>query len=145
MMHDVKPQPDWLLPGAAKDEQSITADWQPVGRALIDGVSVREARSVAKRNGSVTELYREDWFADAAGVGQVFLVRLAIGGISAWHAHATTIDRLAVLSGAATLVIYDARRDSPTFVRSSDFNDRSPAISQAVGSARLDETEEARR
>lgn len=130
MMHDVRSGSDWLLPGAAKDKQSITADWEPVGRELIHGVCVREARCVAKRNGSVTELYREDWFAGADGVGQVFLVRLAIGGVSAWHAHATTIDRLSVLSGSATLVLYDTRRDSPTFGRLNEFllHERRPTI-----------------
>jgi dTDP-4-dehydrorhamnose 3,5-epimerase len=127
-MHDAKPRPDWLLPGAVKDQQSITADWEPVGRALIEGVCVREARCVAKRNGSVTELYREEWFVGA--VGQVFVVRLAIGGVSAWHAHATTVDRLSVLSGAATLVLYDARRDSPTFGTVNEFllHDRRPTV-----------------
>ena len=130
MMHDVKAQSDWLVPGAAKDDQSLTADWEPVGRALINGVCVREARCVAKRNGSVTELYRGDWFARPEGVDQVFLVRIAVGGVSAWHAHGTTIDRLAVISGAATLVLYDARRDSPTFGRVNEFllHERRPTV-----------------
>jgi dTDP-4-dehydrorhamnose 3,5-epimerase len=106
---------EWLLPGATKDSQSVTADWQPVGRSLIEGVLVRESRSVAKRNGLVTELYRDDWFAGEPSVGQVFVVRLRFGGISAWHAHAHALDRLTVIDGAATLVLFDARTDSPTY------------------------------
>ena len=91
---------------------------------------MREARTIAKRNGSVTEVYRGDWFADDGGAGQVFLVRLAIGSVSAWHAHATTIDRLAVITGAATLVLYDARRESPTFGRVNELllSDRRPTV-----------------
>jgi dTDP-4-dehydrorhamnose 3,5-epimerase len=112
---------DWLLHEARKDEQSIAADWEAVGRTLIDGVRVREARCVGKRNGSVTELYRDDWFPGADGVGQVFVVRLAIAAVSAWHAHGRTIDRLTVIAGAAALVLYDARRDSPTFGRVKEF------------------------
>lgn len=121
---------EWLLRGARKDDQSITADWEAVGRTLIDGVHVREGRCVAKRNGSVTELYRDDWFAGPDGVGQVFVVRLAVAGVSAWHAHATTIDRLAVTTGAAALVLYDARCDSPTFGCVNEFllHERRPTV-----------------
>jgi dTDP-4-dehydrorhamnose 3,5-epimerase len=128
MLHD--PKATWLLTGARKDEQSITADWEPVGRALIEGVCVRESRSVAKRNGSVTELYRSNWFTGADGVDQVFLVRLAIGGVSAWHAHATTVDRLSVIGGAATLALYDARHTSPTYGQVNEFllHERRPMV-----------------
>ena len=104
----------WLLPGADKDRQSVTAEWNPVGRTLIHGVDLRESRSVAKRSGLVTELYRADWFAAGAVVGQVFVVRLHPGGVSAWHAHERTIDRLTVVIGAATVVLFDARAESPT-------------------------------
>jgi dTDP-4-dehydrorhamnose 3,5-epimerase len=130
MMEAVRKLSEWLLPGARKDAQSVTADWEAVGRTLIDGVGVREARCVAKRSGSVTELYRDDWFAGPAGVGQVFVVRLAVAGLSAWHAHATTIDRLTVIAGATTLVLYDARHDSPTFGRVNEFllHERRPTV-----------------
>lgn len=112
----------WLLPGAEKDAQSVTADWQPVGRTLIQGVRALEARVVPKRNGSVVELYREDWLEAQEGVGQVFVVRLAIDGLSAWHAHAETTDRLTVIDGSATLALYDARAGSPTSGLVNEFN-----------------------
>ena len=112
----------WLLPGAEKDRQSVTADWKPVGRALIEGVELREARSVPKRSGLVTELYRADWYADAAGVGQVFIARLHPGGISAWHAHAATIDRLTIVLGTATVVLFDVRPSSPTLGLVNEFH-----------------------
>ena len=117
-----EPTTTWLLPGAEKDRQSVTADWQPHGRRLIDGVSVREVRSVVKRNGLVTELYRADWFGEDAGVGQVFIVRLRPGGVSAWHAHADAVDRLTVVSGAATIVLFDAREGSPTVGLVNEFH-----------------------
>jgi dTDP-4-dehydrorhamnose 3,5-epimerase len=113
---------EWLLPGAEKDTQSITSDWEPVGWRLIGGVTVHSARHVPKRNGSVTELYRHDWLSASTGVGQVFVVRLAVAATSAWHAHATTIDRLTVVDGAATLVLYDARQGSPTFGCVNEFH-----------------------
>jgi dTDP-4-dehydrorhamnose 3,5-epimerase len=119
---------DWLLPGTVKDAQSVTTDWQPVGLTLIDGVLVQETRVVPKRNGSVVELFRADWFEGAGVAGQVFVTRIGVGGLSAWHVHAETLDRLTVLEGSATLVLYDARTGSPTHGRINEFHlsDRRP-------------------
>jgi dTDP-4-dehydrorhamnose 3,5-epimerase len=114
---------DWLLEGAVKDTQSVTTDWEPVGRALIDGVIVKETRVVPKGNGSVVELYRADWFeAGAQAAGQVFVTRISVGGLSAWHAHAETRDRLTILEGHATLVLYDGRPGSATHGRVNEFH-----------------------
>lgn len=120
-MHESLKESDWLIAGASKDAQSVTADWQPVQLKLIDGVTVRESRSVPKRNGLVTELYRADWYDTEQSVGQVFVVRLNPLGISAWHAHAVAVDRLSVIAGAITLVLYDSRADSPTYGLVNEF------------------------
>ena len=119
---------DWLLAGASRDTQSVTADWEPVGRALIHGVVLHEAKVVPKRKGSVTELYRDDWGDLVTQVGQVFVARLGVDGLSAWHAHADTFDRLTVIEGSATLVLYDGRQDSATFGQINEFHllDRRP-------------------
>jgi len=104
----------WLLEGASKDAQSITADWEPANLRLIDGVVLRPVRHVPKANGSLVEIYRRDWRVDALEVDQVFQVRLNPGGISAWHAHETTTDRLFVIDGLVRIALYDGRPGSPT-------------------------------
>ena len=105
----------WLLEGAAKDAQSITADWKQAGLRLIDGVQVIEVANVAKDNGWLTEICRREWLGQPVHVDQIFQVCLNPGGVSAWHAHATTTDRLFVSWGLIRIVLYDARRSSPTF------------------------------
>lgn len=105
---------EWLLSGATKDAQSITADWKMTSFQLIDGVRVREIANVPKGDGFLTEVFRADWNLDGNGVEQVFQVLLNPGAVSAWHAHATTTDRLFVSSGLVRFVLYDAREDSPT-------------------------------
>jgi dTDP-4-dehydrorhamnose 3,5-epimerase len=120
--HAVKATDEWLLTGAVKDRQSVASDWTPVDRSLIADVSVHEVRTVPKRNGSVTELYRDDWPEAGSNVGQVFMVHLSVRGVSAWHAHEVTTDRLTVIDGAATLALYDARRESPTYGRVNEFH-----------------------
>ncbi len=104
----------WLLPGAVKDEQRVTSAWDVVGTRPIEGVALRDIRPVIKGNGSVIELFRRDWF-DASLVDQVFQVTLQPGGLSAWHAHEHTTDRLIVSQGSITLVLFDSRPDSPTY------------------------------
>lgn len=105
---------NWLLPGAVKDAQTITAQWTPAAMRLIDGVRIREVLHVPKQSGHLTEIYRADWALDAMPVGQVFQVTLNPGAISAWHAHAETTDRIFVNSGIMRIALYDAREGSPT-------------------------------
>jgi len=105
-----------FIEGATRDGQSVTADWMPTGRALIDGVRVIDIRSVAKRAGFLTEIFRADW-PEARHVEHVFQVTLAPGAISAWHAHRDTTDRLFASAGGITLALYDGRAASPTHGR----------------------------
>jgi dTDP-4-dehydrorhamnose 3,5-epimerase len=102
-----------VLDGATQDGQSVTSSWT-VLREPIDGVLLHEVRNVLKDNGWITELYRGDWALDAGPVDQVFQVTLEPGGVSAWHCHRHTTDRLFVTSGTVKVVLYDHREDSPT-------------------------------
>jgi dTDP-4-dehydrorhamnose 3,5-epimerase len=106
---------EWLLDGAVKDQQSITADWEPVNQTRIDGVRLREIKHVLKDSGYLTEIYRRDWLPDDEPVEQVFQVVLDPGRLSAWHAHERTTDRLMVIRGLMKVALYDGRQDSRTF------------------------------
>ena len=115
--HETFARADGYLDGARKDPQSITSAWQPL-QAPIDGVLVREVRNVPKRDGLLTEVFRREWLpAGEALVDQVFRVRLEPGGISAWHTHQHTTDRLFITDGMMRIVLYDARLASPTHGR----------------------------
>lgn len=109
-----------FLPGAQQDRQSVTLDWQPL-QPLIEGVRVREVKHVPKNNGVLTEVWRADWALDDLPVIQVFQNLLQPGGISGWHVHQFTSDRIFVNSGLMKLVLYDARAASPSFGRINEF------------------------
>ena len=109
-----------LLDGAVRREQSVTSDWS-VLRDAIDGVKLKEMRSVIKQNGYLTEIYRRDWNLDQDRVDQVFQVVLNPGAIEAWHVHEKTTDRFFASSGRILLVLYDAREGSPTHGRVNEF------------------------
>jgi len=112
---------NWKLQDTVQDSQSITSDWQLTDNKLIDGVEFREVKNVIKVNGMLTEIYRKDWQLDDLSVDQVFQVVLNPGGVSAWHAHAETTDRLFVNFGAIRVVLYDSRPESPTNGLLNDF------------------------
>jgi dTDP-4-dehydrorhamnose 3,5-epimerase len=105
-----------FIDGARRDRQSVTADWMPLDRMPVDGVRVVDIRSVPKRAGFLTEIFRHDWL-EAGDVAHVFQVTLAPGAVSAWHAHRDTTDRIFVAAGSITLALYDARAGSPTYGR----------------------------
>jgi dTDP-4-dehydrorhamnose 3,5-epimerase len=117
------------LPGATKDDQSVTADWT-VLQEPIDGVRLIEVRNVIANAGHTTEVLRRDWFDEGVEVDQVFQVTLAAHGVSAWHVHLDTTDRLFVNGGQVKVVLYDSRTDSPTRGRINEFRlgDRRPGL-----------------
>lgn len=108
------------LPGARRDQQSVTRDWHSI-QPLIDGVVVKEVLNVTKNNGILTEVWRADWGLDGLGIGQVFQNYLAAGSISSWHVHRVTTDRIFVNYGLIKVVLYDARKGSPTHGRINEF------------------------
>jgi dTDP-4-dehydrorhamnose 3,5-epimerase len=87
---------------------------------LIDGVSVHEILNVPKSSGYLTEIFRTEWLGNRT-IDQVFQVVLEPDAISAWHAHATTTDRIFVSYGLVRVVLYDSREDSPTRGVVNDF------------------------
>lgn len=128
-MTDTSP-PDWSIKDARKDSQSVTHDGQPFARKLIDGVVVREMPNMMKGNGVLTEIFRSDWFENARPISQVFQSVIYPSGISAWHAHAHTTDQLFAACGSVHIVLYDARRQSPTFGCVNEF--RCGSVRQAL-------------
>jgi dTDP-4-dehydrorhamnose 3,5-epimerase len=118
------------LPGATKDEQSVTADWAVLAET-IDGVRLIEVRNVIGEAGHTTEVLRRDWFPDGRlELDQVFQVTLAGHGVSAWHVHLLTTDRLFVNAGQVKVVLYDSRPESPTqgLVNEFRLGDRRPGL-----------------
>jgi dTDP-4-dehydrorhamnose 3,5-epimerase len=112
---------DWLLAGANRDAQSITSDWSFTNQHLIEGVKLKEVRSVPSGYGYLTEIFRREWTLDDLPVDQVFQSTLMPGRISAWHAHERTTDRLFVNHGLVHVVLFDARHGSSTYGLLNEF------------------------
>jgi dTDP-4-dehydrorhamnose 3,5-epimerase len=114
-----------MLPGATRDRQSITRDWQPL-QPPIAGVRVKEVANVVKDNGYLTEIWRDDWDLGPGTLAQVFQVVIEAHGLSAWHVHRNATDRLFANHGLLKIVLFDARRGSPTEGRINVFRCGTP-------------------
>jgi dTDP-4-dehydrorhamnose 3,5-epimerase len=105
---------------AIRDAPTVDGQGRLPETDLIDGVEVRELANVLMENGSLTEIFRDDWQPGAVA-RHVFQRLLPAGGVSAWHAHAATVDRLFCGYGTVRLTLYDGRENSPTRGRANVF------------------------
>jgi dTDP-4-dehydrorhamnose 3,5-epimerase len=102
-----------MLPGARKDPQSVTSDWQTMQHA-IDGVVIREVLHVPRDHGVITEMFRPEWDPTGLPIVHIYQSRLFPAAIGAWSCHAETVDRLFVNQGHLKIVLYDGRAGSRT-------------------------------
>ena len=105
-----------MLPGARKDGQQVTSNWQKIEQG-IDGVVAREVLHVPRDHGVITETFRPEWDPTGLPVIQIYQSRLYPGAIGAWSCHAITTDRLFVNQGHLKVVLFDGREGSRTHGR----------------------------
>src|SRR5512143_3366327 len=87
----------------------------------IDGVQFRPTRPVPHEDGHLTEVARASWDILASPVVQVHLTTTLPGRIRGWGLHQESTDRLFVVSGLVKIVVFDGRRNSPSFGKISEF------------------------
>lgn len=96
----------------------------------IDGVQFRPTRPVPHEDGHLTEVARASWEQLGGPLVQVHVTTTFPGRIRAWGLHQVGTDRLFVVSGLVKIVIFDGRKNSPTFGRLNEFlvSDQSPGL-----------------
>ena len=99
-------------------------------RTPIEGVVFRPARPVPHEDGHVTEVARADWDMLREPLVQVHITTTYSGRIRGWGLHERSSDRLFVVSGLVKIVVFDGRRDSPTFGRINEFtvSEKNPGL-----------------
>ena len=105
-----------MFPGARKDPQLVTKEWQKI-EEQIDGIVVREVLHVPRDHGIITEMFRTEWDPTGQPVVHIYQSRLFPGAIGAWSCHAKTVDRLFVNQGHLKVVLFDGREESLTYRR----------------------------
>jgi dTDP-4-dehydrorhamnose 3,5-epimerase len=118
-----------MLPGAQKDSQLVTPQWEML-REPIEGAHMHEVRHVPRDHGIITEIFRPEWDPTGLPVAQIYQSRLYPGAIGAWSCHMKNVDRLFINQGNVKLVLFDGRENSPTFRRINEYHvgDARPAM-----------------
>ena len=96
----------------------------------IDGVRLRLIRPVPHEDGTLAEVARAAWDEIDQPIVQVHLTTTMAGRVRAWGLHQRSTDRLFVVRGLISIVVYDGRMGSPTAGSVNEFrvSDRNPAL-----------------
>lgn len=97
-----------------QDVATVMPDGKQVGR-LIEGVVIRYATTQTDDRGSLCEILRPDWDVHPAPFTYVYQFTIRPGKVKGWHQHHQHDDRIFLSQGTAKVVLYDPRKDSPTF------------------------------
>ena len=97
---------------------------------LIDGVRFRPVRPVPHEDGTVAEVARASWEELDDPVVQVHVTTTFAGRTRAWGLHQASTDRLFVVKGLVSIVVYDGRDTSPTCGLVNEFrvSERNPGL-----------------
>lgn len=80
----------------------------------IDGVQVKQLRSIPDERGWLMEILRCDETELLPKFGQVYVSATYPGVVKAWHYHKNQVDNFACIAGMVKLVLVDTRESSPT-------------------------------
>ena len=96
----------------------------------IHDLCFRPTRPVPHEDGMLAEVAKTSWPEVDRPIVQVHITTTLAGRMRAWGLHQSSIDRLFVVSGLVSIVIYDGRLDSPTFQNVNEFrlSERNPGL-----------------
>jgi dTDP-4-dehydrorhamnose 3,5-epimerase len=87
---------------------------------LIEGVIAKKLKVIPDERGRLTEILRAD-DPEFKKFGQVYYTTAYPGVVKAWHYHKIQTDYFFCIKGMTKLVMYDSRKDSPTFGLINEF------------------------
>ncbi|MEZ5288214.1 MAG: dTDP-4-dehydrorhamnose 3,5-epimerase family protein [Vicinamibacterales bacterium] len=98
--------------------------------ALIEGLRFRPTRPVPHEDGTLAEIARADWGEIDAPIVHVHVTTTEPGRIRAWGLHQRSTDRLFVVKGLVSIVVFDGRVGSPTEGTVNEFkvSERNPGL-----------------
>lgn len=87
---------------------------------MIKGVKVKKLKVIPDERGWLMEIFRcdDELFKK---FGQVYVTTAYPGVVKAWHLHKKQTDNLTCIHGMMKVVLYDSRKDSPTYKEINEF------------------------
>ena len=87
---------------------------------MINGVKVKKLKVIPDDRGRLMEILRKDDDIFEK-FGQVYMTTAKPSVVKAWHYHKKQDDNFACVHGKIKLVLYDARKKSPTYKEINEF------------------------
>ncbi|MGD0274580.1 MAG: dTDP-4-dehydrorhamnose 3,5-epimerase family protein [Syntrophales bacterium] len=81
---------------------------------MIDGVIIKKLKVIPDERGHLMEILRAD-DSMFSRFGQVYMTTAYPGVAKGWHYHKVQQDNMTVIRGMMKIVLYDSRKDSPTY------------------------------
>jgi len=88
---------------------------------MIDGVKKKQLRVIPDERGRLSEILRSDDKEFFSQFGQIYMTTAYPGAVKAWHFHKKQYDNFTVVHGMMKVVLYDGRKNSPTFDEVNEF------------------------
>lgn len=116
---------DTLLPKSSAVDSAGRLRLDPIA-----GVRFRSVRPVPHEDGTVAEVARVAWEEVDLPIVQVHITTTYAGRTRAWGLHQRSTDRLFVVRGLVSIVVFDGRLESPTFGAVNEFrvSERNPGL-----------------
>lgn len=80
----------------------------------IDGVTIRNLIKIPDERGAILPMLRRD-DKEFTRFGEIYFSKIYPGVIKAWHLHKKMTLRYTVIIGMIKLVLFDPRKNSPTY------------------------------
>jgi dTDP-4-dehydrorhamnose 3,5-epimerase len=81
---------------------------------MINGVLLKKLKVIPDERGRLMEILRADDECFKK-FGQVYMTTAYPGVVKGWHYHKKQADNMAVVKGMMKIVLYDGRKESPTY------------------------------
>ena len=98
---------------------------------MIEEVKIKKLKVIPDERGRLMEMLRSDDELFKK-FGQVYMTTAYPGVVKGWHFHKIQTDNMVVVKGMMKIVLYDSRKDSPTYKEVDEFfmGEHNPALLQ---------------
>jgi len=90
-------------------------------KKLIKDIKFKQLRVICDERGKLIEMLRCDDKDFFTKFGQVYETTVYPGVVKGWHYHKKQTDNFIVIKGMVKVVLYDARKRSPTYKQINEF------------------------
>jgi dTDP-4-dehydrorhamnose 3,5-epimerase len=103
-----------IMAQPVRDKKSIKSDGTEIV-TLPDGVSLHDCKVHVDDRGSLCEMFNPEWGWNTKPMTYSYYFTVRPGKVKGWGVHRKHEDRYFIIVGEVELVLYDDRKESPTY------------------------------